>query len=264
MTTTTALAPTNHRVRSVRAAAMRKLTRTEAKLFLRVPMLPLWSIVFPLAGLIAIGLIPGTTTADPQLGGASVLDTYLPIILCFTAATTGISFLPATLAQYRERGILRRLSTTPVSPSQLLSAQLILIGGLQVVMMILVEIIAPVAFHAHLPHQPIGFLLAYLLTLAAADGLGLLIAAVCWTGKAANAIGMVLFLVLMFFSGLWWPRAEMTGLFRHISDFTPLGAGVQALQDAAAGHWPQPLHLLVLAGYLMICGLLAGRLFRWE
>ncbi|HWE91937.1 MAG TPA: ABC transporter permease [Pseudonocardiaceae bacterium] len=248
----------------IRTSALRKLITTEGKLFLRVPVVPFWGIGFPLIGLLVFGFIPGTNQADPQLGGFSVLETYLPIIITFTAVFTGINFLPATLALYRERGILRRLSTTPVAPSQLLTAQLILIASVQVVTMIVVEVVAAVAFSAHLPRQPIGFVVAFVLAVGAADAVGLLIAAVCWTGKAANAVGGLLFFVLMFFSGLWWPRAEMPGVLRHISDFTPMGSGVQALQDAAAGHWPAPLNLAVTAGYMVVCGLLASRLFRWE
>ena len=55
---------------------------------------------------------------------------------------------------------------------------------------------------------------------------------------AAGAIGTLLFFPLMFFAGLWVPQATMPATLRDISDYTPLGAAVQALQDAAGGHWP--------------------------
>ena len=89
-------------------------------------------------------------------------------------------------------------------------------------------------------------------------------AAVCFTGKAANAVGAVLFFVLMFFAGLWIPRATMPAALRDISNFTPVGAGGQAIQSAAAGNWAPWWYFAVLAGYLVVCGALAIRLFRWE
>jgi ABC-2 type transport system permease protein len=72
------------------------------------------------------------------------------------------------------------------------------------------------------------------------------------------------FFPLVFFAGLWLPRAAMNHVLKTISDFTPLGAGVQSLQDATAGHWPQLLHLVVLLGWTVVAGGLASRYFRWE
>jgi ABC-2 type transport system permease protein len=63
---------------------------------------------------------------------------------------------------------------------------------------------------------------------------------------------------------LWIPRAVMPASLRQIGDYTPLGAGVQALHDATAGAWPHPLQLAVLAGYIVVFGIIAGKVFRWE
>jgi ABC-2 type transport system permease protein len=69
---------------------------------------------------------------------------------------------------------------------------------------------------------------------------------------------------MSFFAGLWLPRDQMPEVLRHIGDFTPLGAGVQSLQDTLAGAWPQPLHLAVMVGFIVVAGLTAARWFRWE
>jgi ABC-2 type transport system permease protein len=50
----------------------------------------------------------------------------------------------------------------------------------------------------------------------------------------------------------------------RISDFTPLGAAVQALQDSMRGAWPHPSGLAVLAGYAVVFTVAAARFFRWE
>lgn len=92
----------------------------------------------------------------------------------------------------------------------------------------------------------------------------LLVAAVSFTSKAAAAVGAVLFFVLLFFSGLWLPRAQMPGPLRGVSDATPTGAGVQAIQDAVAGHWASGPYFGVMTAWVIVCGVLAVRLFRWE
>ncbi|MGH2870975.1 MAG: ABC transporter permease, partial [Solirubrobacteraceae bacterium] len=82
--------------------------------------------------------------------------------------------------------------------------------------------------------------------------------------RVATAAGSLLFFPLMFFAGLWVPQAEMGAGLRTVSHYTPLGAGVPAVQSAIAGHWPGAAHLLVLAGYAVVLCAAAARLFRWE
>jgi ABC-2 type transport system permease protein len=93
---------------------------------------------------------------------------------------------------------------------------------------------------------------------------GLLVASLAPSGKSAGAIGTLVFFPIVFFAGLWIPRDSMNDVLRTISDLTPLGAGVQSLQDAAAGHWPHLLPVAVMLGWTVVAGGLAARYFRWE
>ncbi len=243
--------------------ALRKLTLTETKMLGRTPAVLFWAVGFPVAGIIVLGLIPAANKPVAGLGGISALQTYLPIVIIFTLVMTSVNFLPTTLVSYRERGVLRRMFTTPVKPRTLLTAQILLNLAVQVVTAALIVVLAVAAFGATIG-QPLGFIIAFVVTAAAASAVGLLVAAICFTSKAANAVGAVLFFVLMFFAGLWIPRATMPAALRDISDFTPLGAGGQAIQSAAAGNWAPWWYFAVLAGYIVVCGALAVRLFRWQ
>lgn len=49
---------------------------------------------------------------------------YVPILLVFALALLSLMAMPATLAGYRELGVLRRLNTTPAGPVRVLVAQL--------------------------------------------------------------------------------------------------------------------------------------------
>jgi ABC-2 type transport system permease protein len=124
--------------------------------------------------------------------------------------------------------------------------------------------VGAVAFDTAMPEQPAGFLVAFLLAAASLFAVGVLIAAVAPSGKAASAIGTILFFPMMFLAGLYFPREAMPEVLRRIGDYTPLGAGVQALQDAITGAWPQPLHLMVMAAITIAASLTAAKLFRWE
>jgi ABC-2 type transport system permease protein len=175
-----------------------------------------------------------------------------------------LNVVPPVLAGYREKGILRRLATTPVGAARVLAAQLIINISMTIVTLVILLAVARIAYHVPLPRQAGGFILALALAIAALFGLGMVIAAVATTGRMANATGAILFFPLMFFSGLWLPIAAMPALLQHISHATPLGAAVQALTDAWQGHFPHPVQLITLAIYALVAPALAARLFRWE
>jgi ABC-2 type transport system permease protein len=48
------------------------------------------------------------------------------VLIALVVAALGLSSLPTPLVSYREQGVLRRLSTTPLPPSWVLAAQLII------------------------------------------------------------------------------------------------------------------------------------------
>jgi len=241
-----------------------KLTRNELRLYLREPLFAFFALLFPTILVIILGSIPSFRVHDPALGGGTVIALYVGISLALSLAMLGLQMVPATLALYREKGILRRVATTPVRPIALLGAQLAAALLAAVVSGALVLAVGRIAFGVRLPGQLAGFVLAYLLSAAGVFAVGLLIAALVPTGKAGNSIGTLLFFPSMFFAGLWTPREVMPHVLQRIGDFTPLGAGERALHDATIGHWPNLLSITVLFAYVVVFGAAAARLFRWE
>jgi ABC-2 type transport system permease protein len=247
---------------AARRSAFRNLVRTEARLLVREVVPLAWGVGFPMVLLCIMGAF--SHGPDQSLGGYSLVASYEPILIAFTISTFALQGLPAVLAGYRDRGILRRLNATPVGAGRLLGAQLTV--NITVALLATVGIVGvgAAAFGVPLPGQPVGFLLALVLTAAAMLSLGLLIASLARNGRVAGAVGSMLFLPLMFFAGLWTPQATMPAALRRVGDDTPLGAAVSALQHSMSGQWPSAAGLAILAGYAVVFGLLAWRLFRWE
>jgi ABC-2 type transport system permease protein len=243
---------------------MRQLVRTEGRLFLRSGGAVLWTALLPVVALVALGSVAEIRKPVTVLHGISYLDAYLPILMIFSLCMSTVNLLPPTLAQYRERGVLKRLSTTPVPPSRLLAAQAGIYLAVALAVSVILLVLAVSAYGVALPRQLGGFALSLVLIGAATTGIGLTVAAVAPTAKAANALSMALFFPLMFLAGLWVPRAQMPAPLRTVSDYSPLGAGVQAVQDSIAGQWPPATSLLVLAGYAVAFSAVAARTFRWE
>jgi ABC-2 type transport system permease protein len=246
-------------------SALRGLTRSELRLFLRERVGVFWGVGFPVVLLIIFGAIPGfRDPVSKDLPGVSILDAYVPILFAFVLAMLALNVVPPVLAGYREKGILRRLATTPVGPYRVLAAQLIINMSMAIVTLVVLLAVARIAYDVPLPRQAGGFILALALALVALFGLGMIIAAVATTGRMANAIGAILFFPLMFFSGLWLPIASMPAVLQHVSHATPLGAAVQALTDSWRGTFPHPVQLITLAAYAIVLPALAAKLFRWE
>jgi ABC-2 type transport system permease protein len=241
-----------------------KLTRSELRLFLREPMMAFFTLIFPTALVIILGSIPAFREHSPDLGGGRVIDLYVGISVALVLAMLALQMTPAVLATYRERGILRRLATTPVGPGRMLAAQLVMSMLIAVVSAALILAVGRIAFDVPLPARFGSFVIGFLLSAAAVFAVGLFIAALAPSGKAANSIGTLLFFPSMFFAGLWTPREVMPKLIQRIGDFTPLGAGERALHDAAGGHWTNLLSLTVLVAYVVVFGVASARVFRWE
>ena len=256
----TAIAAAPSRIRS---HGFQRLLTTELKLFMREPMLLFWGLLFPVGLLVVLG-VAGSSKPQHSLGGVKLIVAYTPVVMVFTLTILALSALPAALASYRDKGYLRRLSTTPIGAVRLLAAQVIINFALAASVVILVALVSHFAFSVALPRQLGGFVLAIVLTMGAMLALGTLIAAVAPSQRIAAAAGSLLFFPLMFFAGLWVPQAEMGAGLRDVSHYTPLGAAVPAVQNAIAGHWPGTVHLLVLAAYAVLLCALAARLFRWE
>ncbi|TQJ90123.1 ABC transporter permease [Streptomyces sp. SLBN-31] len=238
--------------------------RTEVRLFRREPGAIFWILLFPTLLLVILGSIPGFREHQSDLGGLRTVDVYVPVAVLLGLIVGGLQSMPQTLTGYRERGILRRMATTPVRPSALLSAQMAVYGGAALVSALLALAVGRLAFGVRLPKQPLGYLLALLLAVLVALALGSVVSALSRTTKIAGAIGSAVFFPSMFCAGVWLPVQSMPHLMARIVDCTPFGAAAQALNRAAAGHWPGWDHLGVPAVWILLLTGAAGRWFRWE
>ncbi|GAA2837451.1 ABC transporter permease [Crossiella cryophila] len=244
--------------------ALTRLSATELRLFLRDPAAVVLSLGLGPILLIVFGSIPFFREPQAAYGGARIVDFYLPTLISMSVAMIGLSLLSGSLANYRELGVLRRLATTPVPPVRLLTAQLLVHLLMVTVSLVLLIGLGKVVADVPLPGNPVAFALSFLLATLAVFGIGLLIAALAPTTKSAQGIGTVAFFPLMFLAGLWTPGPLMPELVRRIGEFSPIGAGTQAMQAAWSGGWPNPLHLLVAAGFAAAALFGATKLFRWQ
>ncbi len=246
-------------------SAITALTKTQAKVFLREPMAVFFGLVFPSVLLVVIGFaFPGATDPEPVFGGKSLVEVYASTVVVLGLATVAVFLLPVALGGDRERGILRRLSTTPVHPRALVTAHLAVQLAVVTVATVAAVLIGMLVFDIPIPESLGWFIASFALGAVSLLAVGLLIGAVAPTAVSGQGIGMLLYFPLLFFAGVYIPLQVMPEGVQAISTYTPAGAAVQALSDSWAGGVPQTAGLVVMAAYAIVAGSLAVWLFRWQ
>ena len=242
--------------------ALWKMTLVEAKLFLREPAAVFFTLAFPVMVLLLFGSIfggypiPGTDLKS--------IDLYVPALTGMIIGSVGLIGIPTTLTSYRETGVLRRLRATPLHPSTVLGAQVIVNLLMTMVGVAILIATATLVFDIKMPGDPLLVALALIFSSLSFFAAGFALAALLPTVRVASAVGQALFLPMLFLSGAALPRDELPDALRRLSDLLPLTQVVNLVQDPWVGggwNWTAAIVLLVLLAAAMA---VSSRTFRWE
>ncbi|MQA07449.1 MAG: ABC transporter permease subunit [Pseudonocardiaceae bacterium] len=246
-------------------SALGKLTATEAKLLMRDPGTLFVVIGIPMGLVLVFGLIPGMKQPNEEFGGEQPLSTFIaPMAITLLLGMLALNILPAYLATYREKGILRRLAASPVHPANLLVSQLAVQLLSALIMIAVVLGVGIGALGIETPGNPLGWLLALVLGIISLFSIGLLIAAVAPSGKVANGIGMMVFFPMLALGGVWVPKERLPEALQQVADVLPFGATLGALRETWAGEGPNVLQMVTLAVFALVAAAAAAKIFRWE
>lgn len=242
-----------------------KMTWMEAKLFLREPASAFFTLVFPLIYLFMYGLISGNEPT-PMYGGQRTLDVAIPSLTAVIIAMAGLMSNTMTMATYREKGILRRLQTTPVSPLVVLAAQVIVIFTMTGLGMLLLVVAGKLVFGVNFTGNGFSLLGGFILSSLSFFGIGFILAGIMPTVRTAWVASMVLVYPMLFLSGAFFSIEVLPAAVQKVSNFIPLTYVVNLLRGLWYGEsWGS--HLLdagVLVGMLLLGIGISARTFRWE
>ena len=192
-----------------------ELLKVQSKLALREPLALFGGLALPAILLAVFGFIgqanPGTVAST----GLTIIDVWTPTILVLSFIFISVS-LPNTLVRDREIGWLRRVSTTPLHPSRLLAAQLIidLIVAAAAVLIVILE--GALVFGASLHVQILPFAVSLLFSIVELFTVGLVLVALVPTQTVAQPVAGVVAFSLMFLSGRWVNPAQVGDPLRTI------------------------------------------------
>ncbi|MGZ6363088.1 MAG: ABC transporter permease, partial [Ktedonobacterales bacterium] len=93
------------------------------------------------------------------------------------------------------------------------------------------------------------------------------IASVAKTVESASGIASAVNFPMMFLSGIFFPLAVLPAFLTPIVRALPLTYLADAFRQVTIGSVPEfpiAIDIAVLAGWIVVCGLLSARLFKWE
>ena len=105
----------HHQAPTARGSGLLKLTLTELKLLTRERVRVALPVAIPLILIIILGNISSLRQPRAVYGGESFIDLYTTIMVVFGLALLALTNVPMLLADHREKGVLRRLQTTPTA-----------------------------------------------------------------------------------------------------------------------------------------------------
>ncbi|MBC7227136.1 MAG: ABC transporter permease [Thermoflexales bacterium] len=242
-----------------------KLTLIQMKLYLREPIATFFTIFYAPMMLLLFGAIYGNKPT-PLFGGRGTMDVSVPAYIGLIIATVGLIGLPIGTASARESGILRRFRATPLHPLAYIVSDVLSYLLMTMLGVLLLILTGKLVFNIRFEGNILSVLGSFLLGTTAFFALGYLIAGLAPTARIAQTVGMVLAFPMMFLSGASIPLEVLPAKIEAVSRYIPLTYAVRLIKelwfgDAWGQHWKE---VAVLAGCLLVGGIIAAWTFRWE
>lgn len=242
-----------------------KLISTEMKVVMREPMSVFFTIAFAPLLMCLFGVIFGNKPMSHH-ARFGYIDMSAAAYIGMIIATAGLMHLPVTVATYREKGILRRLKITPLSPQAILGAQLVVMLLMTLLGTALLVILGKALFDLRFSGNALSLAAGLILCCMSFFTLGFVLAGLAGSARVAQTASMIIYFPMLFLSGAAIPREIMPKSVRAFSEYLPLTHVITHLRGLWFGEaWGKHLtEVGVLVGMLIIGVLISARTFRWE
>ena len=182
------------------------------------PVAAVFTIGFSVVFLVLIAATSGNPRLS-QLHGLHEIQYQVPAFAAYGVMAACFNTLAVTLVVRREMGLLKRLRLSPLPTWVMLSAVLVnalIISLIQVVVLVL---IGKFGYHVVLPHNIAAFVVALVVGVVCFTALGIAASTFIPNQEAAGPMISIVFFVLLFLSGLYYPISPNSGLAQFSSYF---------------------------------------------
>lgn len=238
--------------------------KVEGKLSLRCPDGIIFGIGMPVGVLLLIAVVAGSQSA----GGAdySFLQSAFASLLTVGICATAFMGLPLTIADYRDKKILKHFFATPIRPFMILSVQVVIGMLTSFFSAALVSLLAIFGFGYRMEGNPILFIGAFLLVMLSMYSIGMILASLCKTVKIANVVTTFVYFPMLFLSGATIPFELFPDTVQKVCNVLPLTHGIKLLKAVSLNMWSQEIWISValLIIFAVVGCIISVVSFKWD
>lgn len=240
-----------------------KLYMIEQKLALRSGDMLIFGVAMPVGILILINMIAGQKMAGD---GFSYLESSFASLTAVGICAAAFMGIPLTIADYRDKKILKHFFTTPCSPMWILGSDILCAGVTALLSAVSVALVSVVFLGYEMRGNALAFMGSWLLTLVSMFSIGLLMASLCRTVKAVNAVTTLVYFPMLFLSGATIPYELFPSGLQKAVNVLPLTQGIKLMKAVSMGAEPESVWkiIVLLVGIAVICTVTSVKAFRWE
>lgn len=240
-----------------------KLYWIEQKLGFRSCDTLVFGVAMPVGIMVLIAAIAGGKTAGD---GYTYLEGSFASLIAVGICAAAFMGIPLTVGDYRDKKILKHFFTTPCSPMWILGSDVLCCAVTAMLSAGSVSIVSVVGFGYRMKGSIPAFVGSWLLTMISMFSIGLLMASLCRTVKAANAVTSLVYFPMLFLSGATIPFELFPDGLQKVAAVLPLTQGIKLMKAVSLGIQPDAVWKIVilLGGITLICSLISVRTFRWE
>ncbi len=235
------------------------------KLYLREPIATFFTLAYAPMLLLLFGFIYGNEPAT-HFGNRGFIDIMLPAYVALIIVTVGLMSVPIATAEDREKGVLRRFYSTPVSPAVYLFSNIFVYYLMSLAGVILLFLVGKFVYNARFEGNIFSILAGFTICALSFFAFGYLIASLAPTARTAQITGMIIAFPLMFLSGAAIPLEILGEKVANISKYLPLYYVVTFMKGLWVGHsWAEHwLEISVILGLLVVGAAISIKTFKWE
>jgi ABC-2 type transport system permease protein len=212
------------------------------------------------------GRIPTQVESPGHKRATNYAAFLLPGLMGLNLMSMGLFAVGMTNVSYREKGKFRRLAVTPLPKWIFLLGQVLHRLSMTVLQALVLLVAGRLVFGIQNQGSLLDFALVMTLGAGCFMAMGFALSGFAETSEAYAAISNLVFLPMMFLSGVYFTLDSAPAWLQHAVTILPLSPFLRALRavfNDGAGLAGHGLGLLIVAGWAVASFFLALRRFRW-